>query len=246
MLFAASQAGNAQKTDHKKIMFLTGTVRSIETNRPIAFAHVIDINNRSVTVTDTMGVFGLTILKGDTLRISSIGFDIYYFSLADSSVTEDEYSINIEMFVRSYNLSEVNIYRMRWAEFEFEFLNTELEENETGDKLNKTVFTDFFREELQHIKLSQSAGVLLAFDVPNWKSRSRAKVKKMEEEDEFQKLIDAKYNEKLVSKITGLNNTELVDFINFCRLDPIYIINTTDYEIVNRIKSLYHTYKSKP
>jgi hypothetical protein len=234
---------SAQNTDNKKIIYLKGILHSLETGRPVPFAHIIDLNNRSITISDTSGQFSLTILKGDTLRFSSIGFDPYYFSLSDSTMNSEEYSTVFQLLTRDYDLGEVDVYRMRWAEFTFEFLNTETEANETGEKIKKLVFTDAIQKDLQDIKLSQTAGVLLAFDVPSWKTRSRAKVKEMEDHDQLQKLIEVKYNEKLVYAITGLKDKELRNFIDFCNLDPVYIINSTDYEIVNRIKSLYSSFK---
>ncbi len=243
ILILLSKQGYSQNKDYKKIVTLKGKIESLETLKAVAFAHIIDINNRSVTVSDTLGIFSLTVLKGDTLRISSIGFEPYLLSLADSVVEGDDFYVKIEMLTRSYNLSEIDVYRMRWAEFEFEFMNASVVSNETGEKIKQLVFNKELAEDLQHLKLSQSFGVLLAFDMPSWKSRSRNKVNQMEEEDNLQKLIDAKYNEELVSKITGLNGQALKSFINFCKLDPIYIINSTDYEIVSRVKSLYKSYR---
>ncbi len=227
----------------KKIIYIRGKIISSETRQSVAFAHVINLNSRMVTVSDTSGSFSMTILKGDTLRISSIGFTPYYLSLTDSVTNSDEYSVKIEILTKNYTLSEIDIYRLRWAEFEFEFLNTEVEKNETSEKLQKLVFTDILEQDLQHTKLAQSAGVLLAFDMPSWKSRSRQKVKKMEDKDKFQAIIEQKYNEEIVAKITGLEGNELQKFLDYCHLTPLYIINTSDYELITRIKSILNSYR---
>lgn len=233
------------QNDLKKIVYLQGKIVSELDNKSVAFAHVINISSRMVTVSDTSGEFSMTILKGDTLRISSIGFEPYYMSLIDSTVSGDDKQVTIVMKNRNYNLSEIDVYRLRWAEFEFEFLNTEVEKNETGDKLKKLVFTDILEQDLKHTKLAQSAGVLLAFDMPSWKSRSRKKVQKMEKKDELQALVEQKFNEEVVGQISGLKGNELKQFIDYCQLDPIYIINVSDYELLTRIKFLLKQYKNR-
>jgi len=61
-------------------------------------------------------------------------------------------------------------------------------------------------------------------------------------EEEIDKLPD-KYNREIVSKITGLSEEEVLDFMVFCRFSYYDLVRWSAYEIAKKIEAKYYDYE---
>lgn len=128
-LFILSQV-NAQK-DRDSLYYagliqFSGVVVSNDSVNPVPFAHIIDLNRRSGTVSDYFGYFSFVAQKGDTIRFSSVGYKTSYFYIPDS-LTGDKYSLIHVMKVDTILLKEANIYPWPSKEqFADAFVNTKI------------------------------------------------------------------------------------------------------------------------
>jgi len=95
-----------------------------------------------------------------------------------------------------------------------------------------------------------SMGAALSIDAL-WNTVSRegkdaAKTRAYIERDYHEDVIDYRFNRKLVSRITGLQDKKLTDFMQKYRPGYYFVLNASDYEFVNSIKTNYKRYLRNP
>jgi len=66
------------------------------------------------------------------------------------------------------------------------------------------------------------------------------------ERDYKQDVIDYRFNKTLVSKTTGLKDQKLHDFMQKYRPGYFFVLNATDYEFIESIKTNYRRYMRNP
>jgi len=66
------------------------------------------------------------------------------------------------------------------------------------------------------------------------------------ERDYKEDVIDYRFNRKLVSRITGLQDKKLTDFMQKYRPGYYFVTNATDYEFISSIKTNYKRYLRNP
>ncbi len=214
-------------------------------DKPISGANIINMKKRTAISANSQGIFFITIHKYDVLRISAIGYQEKYIDFKDSVIVPGKL-IKIRLKQKLYNIATVNIFDARWEDFKFDFEQKGLEENPAKDKITERILSYIDPYELEARKTPMPAGFGISIPL-NFKSKQdkqRKKVTEYERRDALQKLVEEKYNKDIVSKITGLKNKELSDFIRFCQIDNKYILRSNDYDIIVRIKALYYVYKA--
>lgn len=222
-----------------EIVEITGQVISEKDNSPIHYATIINLKKGKVTSCDSLGYFHITMLKSDRLRINALGFEKQYFSLNDSLVNTTKIYV-IKMKVKTYKIANVDIYDARWKDFEFEFNHTEIEKNETKDKIEKYFYSLIDAKELALLTASVSIGIPI-----NYKTKSdkqKIKVRELELQALKDKIIEEKYNPELVSELTGLNDAETLKFMKFCMFDKKYLLEVNEYDLIVNINQKFERY----
>jgi hypothetical protein len=84
-----------------------------------------------------------------------------------------------------------------------------------------------------------------------WNSISRegkdaAKTRAYIERDYREDVIDYRFNRKLVTRITGLQDKKLTDFMQKYRPGYYFVLKATDYEFISSIKTNYRRYQRNP
>ena len=154
-----SLSSSAQKN---RIIELTGKIINEKDNSPVHYAMVMNIKKGKGVACDSLGFFHITILEDDILKINALGFEREYFSLKDTAVNENEIFI-IKLREKTYKLSNVDIYEARWKDFEFEFIHTETEKQETKERIEKWFYTLIDPKELALITASTAIGIPINF-----------------------------------------------------------------------------------
>ncbi|NJK85949.1 MAG: hypothetical protein HC906_08250 [Bacteroidales bacterium] len=85
------------------------------------------------------------------------------------------------------------------------------------------------------MKKAAEGGNLLAFPILSPEDIQRIKLKEIIQRENYQKIIDQKYNRQIVEDLTGLKDLELDEFILFCRFDSDYLYRTSQYEILEKV-----------
>lgn len=124
--FVYGQKDRGDSTYYDGLIQFSGVVVSNDSVNPVPYAHIIDMNRSSGTVSDYFGYFSFVAQKGDTIRFSSVGYKTSYFYISDT-LSGNKYSLIHVMPVDTILLEEANIYPWPSKEqFADAFVNAEI------------------------------------------------------------------------------------------------------------------------
>lgn len=207
-------------------------------NKPIVFAHVINKLRGHATITDSGGFFIIPVVYKDSLRISSIGFQTKLIFIKDKS-SKDSILHQIKMAKKTYDLATVNIYELRWQVFKAEFMEETVKEDKTALRISNWMAHLVPSDELRMI-FQASRGVGFSINYKTKAEKARRKVAEMEKKYQ---LIAPKYNDKMITSITGLKDDEIYKFIEYCNFDEEFLMHATEYEIMEEILVKWKEYQ---
>jgi hypothetical protein len=77
--------------------------------------------------------------------------------------------------------------------------------------------------------------VTALYNLLSKEGKSRRKLRKLLEQEEFERQIDFKYSPDIVSHITGYTGFDLYEFMDFCSFKKDFLLNATYYEITQAV-----------
>ncbi len=226
-------------SQNSDILELTGRVISKKTEKPIRYATIVNLKKSKVTACDSLGYFNMTILKDDILRINALGYEKEYISFIDKKINTAEIVI-IKMKEKTYKIGNVDIFEERWKDFVFEFTHSEIEKDETKERIEKWFYTLVDPKELAILTASAAIGIPINYKTKA--DRQKIKVEELKRKAAENAIIESKYNPDLVSELTGLNKTETIKFMRFCNFNRNYLLKANDYDIIVSINDKFKNY----
>jgi len=226
-------------SQNSDILEITGRVISEKTDKPIRFATIVNLKKSKATTCDSLGYFYITALKDDILRINALGFEKEYISFIDKNINSAEIII-IRMKEKTYKIGNVNVFEERWKDFVFEFTHSEIEKDETKERIEKWFFTFIDPKELALLTASTAIGIPI-----NYKTKAdkqKIKVEELKRKALENSIIESKYNPELVSELTGLNKTEAIKFMRYCNFNRNYLLKANDYDIITSVNHKFDNY----
>lgn len=121
-------------------------------------------------------------------------------------------------------------------------------------KDNQEAYKDIYRKgnpgDLLRIGGANGVGVGLSVDAL-WSLLSREGknaryLQKILERDYHEMIIDYRFTKRLVSSVTGLQEKELLDFMQQYRPSYYFVLDANDYSLIAYIKETYSRYKQNP
>ncbi len=235
--FILSVSVHAQDNDTiNRVQIFKGKLIS-QDDKPLAFAHVINLCKSYATVSDSAGRFRIVAEVDDSLRISTIGYKTRIYTI--NKITENEQVITLVK--REYNLPVINIYELRWHVFKSEFMEQVSEDAATARKIEGWLDNLVSVEELRLIYQSTTRSGIM-FNYKSKADKSKMKVRKMEKK---YRIIAPKFNDELISNLTGLKSEEIYKFLRYCNFSEDFLINASEYEIMEQILVFWQEYKNK-
>lgn len=225
------------------IFVVTGKVIDAETLQPIPMVFLLNTAKFHGDNTDTSGVYRILMMKSDSIRISCIGYHTEYWRPNFKDLKNDETKINIPIYLRpqTYPLGKVDIYKTRWDAFVYEIANTEIEEDETQQRLIKWINRIVENEDLSSINVK--SGIQIPLPLYTSREKQLKKIKQQKRIDELNKKAEEKFNRTLVSSITKLEGDELDNFMKYCSFERDFILQTSEYELIVIIQDIFEEYK---
>ena len=238
-----SITGHAQFSMSDSLVQFTGQLIDAKTERPVFFAHVVNMVDRKGTISDTLGYFYLPIVKSDTIIFSTIGYKKTRICLLDSTVNDNKYFTKIRLEPKTYELSRVDIYELRWQAFKEEFTEIELPDDEAAYEPGGAKWFEalFYEKDLEEIRNPvPETGIIIK--IKSKQDKIREKLKEIQRQEELDKIADAKIS-SLTTAYTKLIGDELFHFINFCNFNRLFILTANDYDIVAMVKKRFLQYQ---
>ncbi len=237
--------GFAQAQEKDSLTTILGNVYNEKNFKPVEFAHVINLDRFNATITDTLGIFRIKVNRGDTLLITSIGYESKRY-VYDGKYQPYVFE-SIPMEEKLYEISEVEITPWgTYREFKNKFMSLETENPK--ENIHPLLWRGIPLRPDTIIPHEPSIMNPVSFLYSMFSDEGKEKRKMMEIQKHQikQQKIEAKYNRELVSEITGLEGKEVKRFMDFCNFTDEYILNTKQYYILKRVKKLYKEYKGSP
>ncbi len=232
LILAKNKELKAQNNSGGYIL-LSGEIVS-PANTPIDGVHILNTNTNSLAITDNTGFFSLSMHETHVLRISAVGFKTYYFSLKQHNKKSISY-IKITLQTVTMGLKNVDIVAKEEPRAEHLF----------RPKPIPAPFTFGYQGVQHEVKPTVMNPISLLYD---WLSKEGKQNKKLEEllkQEAVRKLVENRYESDLIWELTGYAGPELERFKKHCNLSDYFVYNTTDYELLLKIKNCYNTYIPK-
>ncbi len=219
---------------------ITGEIRDAETGEPVPYVHIINENSGMGTVSKENGRFLMKMEKTDTLTFSAIGFEQYLFTLRED-ISSPKIDVFIEMNTSTLELKPVKVFAYKDEESLKQAL-LEMEVTATDDK-NRIELPGFYYGPKKPYKPS-AFGSPISF-IANKFSKEVKEMKKLEQakvEEDYRKMIKAKYNESVVMELTGLPKEEVREFMEFCKIEESFVARSGPYEIALAVSNCMKKY----
>lgn len=173
------------------------------------------------------GSFSLVIQKTDTIMFAYTGYRTKKICFKDS-LPKKEYLIAVKMDRLSYQLKEISIYPVK----KLNEVQKEIEQLEANKK---------------RIAILEGADALQSpitalYERFSRMEQSKRKVAEMENEEMKRDVLKDLFRIYIKFDIIDLSDDQFDDFITFCDLRDYYILNATQYELVETIKKRYNKF----
>jgi hypothetical protein len=249
-LFILLASGNiiAQGQTGVKPVRITGKVMNSRTREPVPFAHIVNASRNTGAATGESGEFSIVTGRNDSLKFTAIGFEDKIIFLRDSSdLSLNYFSIYLEP--KSYLLEEVDIYandpmegfrkvKTHSTKYSFSLAKYDPVAMILGAKpIASGYITAFANQFNQHARQEKKLEEMLDEQHSEIQAKNRA--------DSLALIINARYNNLVVSRITDLQGNELDSYIKEYRPSDIFILTASEYDFALQIVTSFRDYREK-
>jgi hypothetical protein len=214
------------------------------TGDPVQFAHIYNQTQGYAMISDTMGYFSISVRLQDMLIVTAIGYYNLPIYISDSIYSLNRFH-SFKMIPKIYDIGEVNVSILgTYEQFKYKFLN--LDSLEPGNQINPYVLNDILAG-IDTCGLVQPAAlgspITAINNLVSKEGKSARKMKRIDEEEEFLKKINYKYNYDMLERITGFKGMELNVVIRFCNFSGKFLLEASEYEIIEKVLEKMEEYR---
>lgn len=219
--------------------YVLGRAIDKTTKQPIQAATVVNKNTRQITKTGDNGNFLVKATKGDSIKISSIGYK--NAGIAWDGVNTEPL---IEMPQDAIVLKEVTVKDRR-----LEVIRQQIDEllaaPEASTKLKWKDISNLINTNTS----SPGGGIGISIDglyqLFSKEGKTRRKLEAMQQEDLRKLLVEYRYSSEYVSYVTKLKGQQLKDFMKFCNLPDNFVLTANDYDLTFEVFRCLDEFKSR-
>lgn len=205
------------------------------TRKPVPFAHIINTTRKTATISDTLGYFYIRTSPGDRLQVTAIGFAARKVSIA-ISILQTQFIRDILLQPIIYSIEAVRVNPLgSYQQFKQRFISMDLPESEYQIHPSVLKEIDEGRDTLDMLIMPVMSPVTALYNLLSKEGKSKRKLRKLLEQEAFERQVDFKYSPDIVSHITGYTGFELYEFMDFCSFRKDFLLNATYYEITQAV-----------
>jgi len=221
--------------------------------KPIANAHIINLNRKKGTISDPLGYFKIPVEIYNTLIITALGYKEFTLSITNSFTSKEDY-YTIVLLPISYKIEAVTITRYKsYYNFVRDFATREIpltEDEQRVEKLRKSindVDTDSLimpKQNPHEIPYLKIIGKTWYFG-EDWYSKQQ---KKIEQKIELTQKMEGIYDILSAEGIeihTGLKGTDAIEFLSFCKFSEKFLENATVYDVLKAVMEKLKEFKAE-
>jgi hypothetical protein len=209
---------------------LSGWVVDSLKKETIPAAHVVNKTTYKGTITDGDGFFSIKIKVGDTVVISNLGYQYYYFIYRDSTAALSD--VVVKMVEENYLLSEVNVTSYKLTTNKPKAIPLKKPRIPANQEL---------RSDLSMLASDLEAGGMI-YAMFSSKAEQLAKLRQLQIEDSYRKKLERSNNRQSVIKLTGLSVNELEQFMFYCKFSAVNMHSLNDYDFLRNVQACFRSY----
>ena len=226
VLFAWLSADcNAQVRDTTSITIM-GELRD-EMDQPIPNAIIINRTNKLGSFGKPNGSFEVHCQRGDTLAITSLGFQTRYVTYADS-LFATLFRLKLYLEMRSYMSAEIEVFAQR----DLEQIQQDIEKLGYNEK-------DYMISGINAVV----SPITFLYQQFSRKEQSKRKVAYLENEDRKRELLKELFRLYVDYEIIALNDEQFDDFITYLNVSDEFLISSSQYDFLVYVKDRFRDYK---
>ena len=248
MLVIAEKPVHAQvyeSLEDTTVYFKARVIDSL-TRKPVVFAHIINTTRRTATISDTLGYFYIRTSPGEQLQLTAIGFSASKltigYSILRSPILHDLLLQPIIYSIEAIRVNPLGSYE----QFKQRFITVNLPESEYTIHPSVLQEIDEGADTLDMLIMPIMSPVTALYNLLSKEGKSKRKLRKLLEEEEFDRQIDFKYSPDIVSHITGYTGFELYEFMEFCSFKKEFLLDATYYQITQAILAMKREFEKTP
>jgi len=221
---------------------LSGQVLSRETFKPLPLINVINLRDRTGTVTNKEGKFKLRVRTSDTVILSSV--DHIRDTLTFDHLSSKQHFVQILLTPKVYVLREVEVGELG----NYDKLKNQILEWERNKKRTARAFIEepepIRTEAPEKIPATWSSPFDMLYETFGKRPQQLRKLAELERRDAYEAAVQYRFTPYVVNSLTGLEGDELVKFMQRCRFSYEFIFTSSDYEFYMAILDYYKAYES--
>ncbi len=203
---------------------LYGKVLTSESNKGMPGVNITNKRTGYVVATNETGDFYIRATKGDSIIVTSIGYN----RVGIKWDGENKEPV-IYLKQSAFTLNEIVVKEKRP-----ENLYEEIQDFLKNPNDSKVIKRQIMRNMLNpSTTLGPGIGVSIdaLYDMFSKEGKNKRKLADMQFEDTKKFYADLRYNKRVVSHITHLEGEDLDGFMNFCKIQQDFILTATDYDL---------------
>lgn len=207
------------------------------TFEPVPLANILIRNTGTRAISNRSGLFRISILPNDSIFITAIGYEQKLFLGREIIPTNITDTIRIYLRPTVYKLKDVNVVysnhkRDSIARLAAEYLK------------NNPLLNNYDRV------INRPRGSMMSPLTAMYEEWSKAGIEMQKFEDflqyaETQKAIDRRYNRKVIKQVTDIDESNMDEFILFCKLDRTFILTAPEYDLFLAIRKCADEFNGK-
>ena len=223
------------------LYMVVGRVSDKSTDSPLPFAGIFNKSTGEGTITDTLGIFRMKAHPTDTLKITCLGFIPMKLELSSYNFGHLP-MIQAHLNRRVFVLKSVDIKGISWRQFKNQVMNQKAKE-EPAKIYTVSKEMAYNLKTLAQFGKGPVGGGSIPLSFPDKKAIQREKVERLEGESLKNDEIKQKYSKKMVERLTGLKDDELITFEDFCNFSNEFLYRTNEYNLIMAVLSRYDEYR---
>jgi len=202
-----------------------GRVLENTNNKAVGNVHIINKRNFIGTVSNNNGFFYMEMQLGDTIIVSSLGYEYYYYIPTEKP--SDLVTITLEEKI--YMLTEVDLNSYRLT-------SNEPKEMKLGTPM---IPKDSEINYPEHKAATLANPIDFLYEMFNNRSKQLKILRQLQAQDQYKHKLEEGNNRETLTNLTGLSKNELEEFLFFCKYSETQINTMNDYNLLVSLLNCY-------